>query len=53
MLLRIMSNYFVAGKDGKNVAPIIKYMKNWSDSDVRRYCNKKGWEFEIIRTRET
>jgi hypothetical protein len=29
-------------------APILRYMVGWSGSRVRQYCERKGWELEII-----
>jgi len=49
MLLRIVSNYFVAGYDitNDNIAPIIKYMRYWNLQKIKNYCNKKKWSLEI------
>lgn len=45
MLIRIESPYFIAGydTDNNNIAPIIKYMKNWTIKQIQAYCNKKKW----------
>ena len=48
MFLRITSDYFCAGITNNNVAPIIKYMKNWSEDKIYEYCNKKGWKVENL-----
>jgi len=29
-------------------APILRYMIAWSASRVRPYCERKGWDLEII-----
>lgn len=37
-------------------APIIKYMGGWTFSQVREYCEEKGWDlfvFEKIGSEET
>lgn len=49
-MVRITSPYFVAGYDLRNnrIAPIIKYMKNWSIEKIKNYCQKKQWEIEIL-----
>lgn len=48
MLLRITSDYFVAGFDTEtgNIAPIIQYMKSWSIEKIERFCKKKNWKLE-------
>jgi len=51
MLIRILSDYFVAGAVvNKGVcieaAPIIKYMKKWTTLEIVSYCKKKGWRLE-------
>lgn len=49
MLIRISSSYFVAGVVvGERAAPIIKYMSNWDEYDIARYCKKKNWKCEKI-----
>jgi len=50
MLLRISSKYFVAGFDMETgrIAPIIKYMKNWSLERIERYCKEKSWVLEKL-----
>lgn len=49
MMLQIRSPYFVAGwTDHGECAPIIHYMRNWSEEKVREYCEKKGWEVEKL-----
>lgn len=49
MLIRITSNYFVAGfdYDTKRIAPIIKYMKHWKINKIKSYCKIKKWEVEL------
>lgn len=49
-LIRIESNYFVAGIDLENnrYAPIIKYMKSWSLKKIFKYCNNKKWKIACI-----
>ncbi len=46
--MRIEAPHFVAGvviEDGRVIdcAPIIKYMRGWTDIQVLEYCRKKGW----------
>lgn len=50
MLLRIESNYFVAGciVEGDvciHAAPIIRYMIKWPREKIITYIRKKGWEY--------
>lgn len=53
-LIRISSNYFVAGIDvGKlgrimKAAPILKYMIGWTVPEVQAYCKHKRWKLEMI-----
>lgn len=53
-LFRISAKHFVAGgelnKENKVVkaAPIISYMYSWYISAVRRYCERKNWQLEIL-----
>lgn len=43
-MLRISAPHFVAAVIvGERAAPIIKYMTSWTESQIRRYCVKKGW----------
>ena len=56
ILLRISSNYFVAGIEIKNnkiisIAPIIKYMINWSMPEIKKYCKQKNWKIETINVK--
>lgn len=49
MMLRILAPHFVAGiVRGGPVAPIIKYMKGWTLPAIREYCQKKGWEIQVM-----
>ena len=50
MLIRITSKYFCAGYDmnNGNIAPIIKYMKDWSFERIKNYCSLKGWKLEWL-----
>lgn len=47
--IRVTSPYFCAGIDFSrgNAAPIIKYMKYWTEDRIKQYCLKKGWDLEI------
>jgi hypothetical protein len=52
-LIRISAPHFCAGadvKDGKiiDAAPIIKWMKGRTLWWVRKYCEKKKWEIEVV-----
>ncbi len=51
-LLRITAPHFCAGLETDSVcrraAPILKYMVGWTQSQVRRYCRRKGWKIEIV-----
>jgi len=43
-LLRIVAPHFVAGVVvGERAAPIIRYMKHWSEVSIREYCERKKW----------
>lgn len=44
-LIRISSPTFVAGYDREigRIAPIIKYMRGWTDEQISTYCKSKGW----------
>lgn len=48
MFLRITSDHFCAGIDNNKIAPIIKYMKNWSISRIYEYCKNKNWKVEDL-----
>ena len=52
MLLRISAPHFVAGYDivSGQIAPIIRYMRGWRLMYIERYCKRKGWVLEIVRT---
>jgi hypothetical protein len=62
MLLRISSNYFVAGvvlnpdlfNDWvvRKCAPILHYMNSWKLEKVFEYCTKKGWKVEQLNYKE-
>jgi len=52
-MIRITAPHFCAGaeiKDSKVVypAPIIKWMKGRTLWWIRKYCEKKKWEIEVI-----
>lgn len=58
-MIRIEAKHFVAGIDIRRhptmakgfmnrCAPIIWYMKFWSPVQIKHYCARKGWHFEII-----
>jgi len=59
MLLRITSNYFVAGCVWeKNLfgvwecieaAPIIKYFRGMASAEVKAYIKRKKWEYEWLK----
>lgn len=53
---RIEASFFVAGgtfqgRKVDKVAPIIKYMKDWSAEDVVFYCNKRKWKIQILESK--
>jgi hypothetical protein len=57
-LCRITAPHFCAGLivSGKSLtvveaAPILSYMFSWSGSHVRQYCDRRGWDLEIIYDR--
>jgi hypothetical protein len=52
-MIRISAPHFCAGADIKdsevtNPAPIIKWMEGRTLWWVRKYCEKKKWEIEIV-----
>jgi len=52
-LIQIISNYFCAGILIENgyvieTAPILKYMKGWTQEKVVRYCQLKGFLVEFL-----
>lgn len=48
-LLSIDAPHFNAGIElGGRVAPIIAYMRGWSESRIRAYCVAKRWRIEVI-----
>lgn len=49
MLLRIIAPHFTAGIElGGLCAPIIRYMSTWNIHQIAQYCQKKGWELELL-----
>lgn len=55
MLIRITAPHFVAAIISKggtmtkgDAAPIIRYMKGWSVKRIRAYCERQGWQFEVL-----
>lgn len=57
ILAQIRAPHFCAGIvlwDNKVVeaAPIVSYMKRWSRSRVRDYCNTKGWNVSVVYSME-
>ncbi len=49
MMLRIVAPHFVAGiVRGGDVAPIIKYMKGMTLTQIRTYCERKCWTVEVM-----
>lgn len=59
MMIQINSPHFSAGvvltRQGRlgqwvvdQTAPILKYMVGWGQTEVCKYCNKKGWDYEIM-----
>jgi len=54
-IVRIEAPYFVAGVDVSNrtglvvhAAPILKYMRGWTEQRVFQYCDRKGWKAMVI-----
>ena len=59
-IIAIDSGYFYAGvvvggpnNTVKRAAPILKYMKDWKDTDVLAYCKKKKWLYHDESQRES
>ena len=51
-LLRITSKYFCAGLEvGGRCAPILSYMRGWTEDRIRKYCERKNWECEEVDSR--
>ena len=49
MMLRISAPHFVAGiVRGGDVAPILRYMKGWTLTRIKAYCDAKGWTVEVM-----
>jgi hypothetical protein len=49
VLLWIAAPHFTAGiVVGVRAAPIISYMKDWSAVKIITYCQRKGWDVEIL-----
>ena len=51
--LSLESSYFscfILLEDGivTRPAPIVKYMKGWSQKRVIEYANKKGWKYQEL-----
>ena len=49
--LQITANHFCACVDIQNglvkeAAPILRYMRGWSQIKVINYCHTKGWKLE-------
>lgn len=47
--LSITAPHFCAGwwEDGL-VAPIIAYMRPWTEARIRAYCARKGWKVQEL-----
>jgi hypothetical protein len=53
MLLQITAPHFCAGVDLENnkviaYAPIVKYMKGWTENKIRNYCKSKKWDVKEV-----
>lgn len=53
MTVRIEAPYFCAGITilngrGAKAAPIIAYMVGWTLFRIERYCQVKGWGYELV-----
>jgi len=53
MLFQITAPHFCAGFGFTNgvdqIAPIIRYMRDWSLEKIEAYCEKKGWTMALIQ----
>jgi len=51
-ILRINAPHFIAGVVLESTvtitAPIVKYMKGWTEEKVYSYCASKGWQIDVI-----
>jgi hypothetical protein len=53
ILVRITAPHVVAGivaLDGKMIraAPIVAYMMGWDGRKLSRYCDRKGWKWQLV-----
>lgn len=56
MLIRITAPHFCAGlvfsgyhrQYEHRTPPILRYMRHWQFGDIRNYCQRKGWQFEVL-----
>lgn len=50
LFLIIDAPHFYAGYDVDtgNIAPILRYMKDWDLIEVVNYCERKGWEISFL-----
>jgi hypothetical protein len=47
--LRIVAPHFVAGVIvGCDAAPIVRYMRAWSERQILGYCTRRGWLAEKV-----
>jgi hypothetical protein len=58
MLAVIDAPHFYAGlvlRKGRVIeaADIVRYMRGWSRSRVRAYCQRKGWDVAIVWIKQT
>jgi len=52
MLIQITSKHFCAGVLlHVEAAPIIGYMRRWTLREIVVYCERKGWNCQVIQTR--
>ena len=53
-LLRISAPHFVCGVvideywQAVRVAPIVNYMRGWTQMQIIMYCNRKRWKVELL-----
>jgi hypothetical protein len=52
LLILIDAPHFCAAyaRNSDNIAPIIRYMRGWSNERIAEYCRKKGWKMSTLAT---
>lgn len=50
MIIQITAPHFCAGMDTETgqIAPIIRYMEDWSFNRIVRYCHARRWTIHLL-----